>query len=69
MGKVVSLYEYYQECGGCGGIEWYIQYTTDLKDIKQIVCTNPDCTKILENPGIYSETEISFEPDFEMGDV
>ena len=66
MAEVVDLYQYYQECNDCSGISWYIQYTHDCKDILQIVCTNPECTRIIENPGIYSETEISFKPDFEM---
>ncbi len=64
MAEIVDLHEYYQECNSCGGISWLIQYTRDCQEIKQIVCDNPDCTMILENPGL--DSEISFKPDFEI---
>ena len=66
MAEVINLYEYYHQCTGCNGIEWYIQYTHDCVEIKQIMCTNPDCTMVIENPGVFTETKINFEPDFEL---
>jgi hypothetical protein len=49
MAEVVQLYEYFQECNNYGGIQWFIQYTPDLENIMQIVCTDDECGRILEN--------------------
>lgn len=60
---VIDLHEYFTECQQCGGFLWYIQWTQDCQDVLQIVCGNPDCGCVVENP---MEPEIAFEADFDL---
>ena len=67
MGSVTDLHEYFSCCSECGSFTWYIQWNTRCTEVMQLVCANPDCNFVIENPEFHNG-QIYFEPDFDLDD-
>ena len=67
MANVVDLHEYFTCCPECEGFAWYIQWNRQQTTVIQIVCANPECAYVIENPEFHNGA-IYFEPDFDLND-
>ena len=65
--EIVDLHEYFTVCAECGGFLWYIQWNTQQTDVMQLVCGDPECGAVIENPSFDNRDGcIYFEPDFDL---
>ena len=65
MAEIIDLHEYFTCCPECDGMAWYIQWNTQQTEVIQLICANPDCTAVFENPA-FNNGDIYFEPEFEL---
>lgn len=58
--EVIHLHEYFTTCPQCDEAIWYIQWNQTCTEVMQIICANPECSHVIENP-VFNTQPVEFE--------